>query len=92
MVVLRRHIETSRSQTDTDVQPGSVAYLGSDLKLIRIFLDVRESHPRPEAHLPDPVRGRRVSLLHGEIDVFSFGADGQPGGNGTDADIGSWDL
>ncbi len=30
--------------------------------------------------------------LHGEIDVFSFGADGQPGGTGYDADIGSWDL
>ena len=28
---------------------------------------------------------------HGEIDVFSFGADGQPGGQGNDADIGSWD-
>jgi general secretion pathway protein G len=30
--------------------------------------------------------------IHGEIDVFSFGADGQPGGTGYDADIGSWDL
>jgi len=30
--------------------------------------------------------------LRGEIDVFSFGADGQPGGTGNDADIGSWDL
>jgi general secretion pathway protein G len=28
--------------------------------------------------------------VHGEIDVFSFGADGQPGGEGNDADIGSW--
>ena len=28
---------------------------------------------------------------HGEIDVFSFGADGQPGGEGDDADIGSWE-
>jgi len=28
--------------------------------------------------------------LKGEIDVFSFGADGQPGGEGPDADIGSW--
>jgi general secretion pathway protein G len=28
--------------------------------------------------------------LHGEIDVYSFGADGQPGGEGFDADIGSW--
>jgi general secretion pathway protein G len=30
--------------------------------------------------------------LHGEIDVVSLGADGQPGGSGADADIGSWDL
>jgi general secretion pathway protein G len=30
--------------------------------------------------------------LRGEIDVFSFGADGQPGGTGIDADVGSWDL
>ena len=30
--------------------------------------------------------------LHGEIDVFSFGADGAPGGEGIDADIGSWNL
>ena len=30
--------------------------------------------------------------LHGEIDVFSLGADGAPGGDGNDADIGSWNL
>ena len=30
--------------------------------------------------------------LHGEIDIVSFGADGQPGGEGNDADIGSWTL
>ena len=29
--------------------------------------------------------------LHGEVDIFSLGADGQPGGTGEDADIGSWD-
>jgi general secretion pathway protein G len=28
--------------------------------------------------------------VKGEIDVFSFGADGQPGGEGTNADVGSW--
>jgi len=28
---------------------------------------------------------------HGEIDVFSLGADSRPGGTGMDADIGSWD-
>jgi len=27
---------------------------------------------------------------HGEVDVYSFGADGKPGGTGNDADIGSW--
>ncbi len=30
--------------------------------------------------------------VHGEIDVFSFGADGSPGGEGNDADLGSWAL
>ncbi|MGV8923079.1 MAG: type II secretion system major pseudopilin GspG [Thermomonas sp.] len=30
--------------------------------------------------------------LHGEVDIFSFGADGAPGGEGNDVDIGSWDL
>ena len=29
--------------------------------------------------------------LKGEIDVYSTGADGEPGGTGQDADIGSWD-
>lgn len=28
--------------------------------------------------------------LHGEVDVLSLGADGQAGGEGLDADIGSW--
>lgn len=30
--------------------------------------------------------------VHGEIDVYSLGADGAPGGEGNDADIGSWQL
>ncbi|WP_042883457.1 type II secretion system major pseudopilin GspG [Cupriavidus necator] len=29
--------------------------------------------------------------VRGEIDVFSFGADGQAGGSGNDADIGNWE-
>lgn len=27
---------------------------------------------------------------HGEFDILSLGADGKPGGEGTDADIGNW--
>ncbi len=30
--------------------------------------------------------------VHGEFDVFTYGADGVAGGSGADADIGSWTL
>ena len=30
--------------------------------------------------------------VRGEVDIFSYGADGQPGGTGNDADIGSWSV
>jgi general secretion pathway protein G len=44
--------------------------------------------------LPNDPWGRPYQYVNpgvkGEVDVFSFGADGQPGGEGNDADIGSW--
>jgi general secretion pathway protein G len=44
--------------------------------------------------LPADPWGRAYQYLNpgikGEIDVFSFGADGQAGGEGKNADIGSW--
>lgn len=46
--------------------------------------------------LPNDPWGRPYLFLNpgvkGEIDVFSYGADGQPGGDGPNADIGSWNL
>jgi general secretion pathway protein G len=30
--------------------------------------------------------------VHGAIDIFTLGADKQPGGEGSDADIGNWNL
>ncbi|MBN8439825.1 MAG: type II secretion system major pseudopilin GspG [Candidatus Accumulibacter sp.] len=33
-----------------------------------------------------------VPGLKGDVDVFSYGADGQQGGEGFDADIASWNL
>lgn len=30
--------------------------------------------------------------VHGEFDIFSYGANGAAGGSGADADIGSWTL
>ena len=29
---------------------------------------------------------------HGEFDIISYGADGQPGGDGENADIGNWNI
>lgn len=40
---------------------------------------------KPYQYLCPGVRG-------GDFDVFSLGADGQPGGTGENADIGNWDL
>ena len=44
--------------------------------------------------LPNDPWGRPYQYMnpgvHGEIDVLSLGADGQPGGEGGDADVGSW--
>ena len=44
--------------------------------------------------LPNDPWGRPYQYLSpgikGEVDVMSFGADGQSGGEGKDADIGSW--
>ena len=46
--------------------------------------------------LPNDPWGRPYQYLNpglrGEIDVFSFGADGVAGGEGADADVGSWNL
>jgi general secretion pathway protein G len=46
--------------------------------------------------LPSDPWGRPYQYLNpgvrGELDVFSLGADGAPGGEGSDADIGSWNL
>ncbi len=30
--------------------------------------------------------------VHGPIDIFTYGADGSPGGDGVEADIGNWTL
>ena len=30
--------------------------------------------------------------VHGEFDIFSYGADGESGGDGADADIGNWSM
>src|SRR5262245_45697683 len=52
---------------------------------------------KPDGYLQNPSqdpRGHDYQYLNpgirGEVDVFSLGSDGQPGGEGYAADIGSW--
>jgi general secretion pathway protein G len=46
--------------------------------------------------LPKDPWGKEYQYLnpgtHGAIDIFSYGADGQQGGEGENADIGNWNL
>lgn len=46
--------------------------------------------------IPKDPWGRHYLYLnpgeHGDIDVFTLGADGQEGGTGIDAEIGNWDA
>lgn len=46
--------------------------------------------------LPQDPWGRPYQYLqpgqHGPVDIYSLGADGQQGGEGTNADIGNWNL
>ncbi len=30
--------------------------------------------------------------VKGEYDIFSYGADGKPGGDGVDSDVGNWNI
>jgi general secretion pathway protein G len=63
--------------------------------LIRPTVDPLPANWRPYLEkLPNDPWGQPYQYLNpgirGEIDVFSFGADGQPGGEGKNADVGSW--
>lgn len=50
----------------------------------RPYLDLIPSDPWGRAYLYSNPG------VHSDIDVFSLGADGQPGGEGKDADVGNW--
>jgi general secretion pathway protein G len=46
--------------------------------------------------MPKDPWGRTYQYLnpgvHGTVDIYTLGADGQPGGDGASGDIGNWDL
>jgi len=71
---------------------------------LQALLSKPESEPIPTNWKPEGYIGRLPKDpwghfyqylnpgVHGEIDVYGLGADGAPGGEGNDADIGSWML
>lgn len=75
-------------------------YPSTDQGLVAL-VEKPSSNPQPNnwkvylKKLPKDPWGRDYLYLnpgqHGEIDVFTLGADGQPGGKGINAVIGNWD-
>ena len=58
-------------------------------------LDTNQINRSYIKRLPNDPWGNKYQYVipgeHGEYDLFSFGADGQAGGEGLNMDIGNWD-
>ncbi len=69
---------------------------------LRALIEKPSSEPAPRSwqpylkSLPMDPWGREYLYLnpgeHGEIDIFTYGPTGQPGGSGKNASIGNWDI
>lgn len=76
-------------------------YPSTDQGLIAL-IEKPTSNPQPRdwkaylKSLPKDPWGRDYLYLnpgqHGDVDVFTLGADGQPGGTGVNAEVGNWDA
>ncbi|CDZ78400.1 General secretion pathway protein G [Legionella massiliensis] len=76
-------------------------YPSTDQGLVAL-VEKPNSNPAPRdwkqylKSLPKDPWGRDYLYLnpgeHGDVDVFTYGADGQPGGTGINAEIGNWDA
>ena len=76
-------------QLDTGKLPNSLQDLSSNVSSVNKW-----DGPYLKSKVPkDPWDAEYIFIspgTHGEIDIISYGADGQPGGTGSDADIGNW--
>lgn len=93
-----RTLETALDQYRLDMFSFPSTQQGLDA-LVTVPDDVnRKSDYRPGGYLRggaplDPWGNRYQYRFPGEngvVDIYSFGADGEPGGEGLDADIGNW--
>jgi len=77
------------------------SYPSTDQGLLSL---VKKPNITPEPHnwsqylkaVPKDPWGREYLYLnpgeHGEIDIFTYGADGKPGGEGKNAELGNWNA
>ena len=92
--VLEQAVETYRLDNlafPTD-QQGLEALVGAPADLARPERYREGGYVRrlPTDPWGNPYQYRRSSAHGGQFDVFSFGADGNAGGEGDDADLGNW--
>lgn len=76
-------------------------YPSTDQGLIAL-VEKPDTNPVPQSwqsylkSLPKDPWGRDYLYLnpgeHGDVDVFTLGADGQPGGTGINAEVGNWNA
>jgi general secretion pathway protein G len=76
-------------QLDTGKTPNSLQDLSSNVS----SLDKWDG-PYLKSKVPKDPWGNEYIFIspgtHGDFDIICYGANGQPGGTGTDADIGNW--
>lgn len=76
-------------------------YPSTDQSLVAL-VEKPDTNPVPQSwqsylkSLPKDPWGRDYLYLnpgeHGDVDVFTLGADGQPGGTGINAEVGNWNA
>ena len=93
--VLERADDARVTAARTDINNLVQAAQGLQSLLVKPTTGAIPSNWKPYVDkLPNDPWGQPYQYLNpgirGEIDVFSFGADGQPGGEGKNADVGSW--
>jgi general secretion pathway protein G len=79
-------ITTIVKAIEADSTAGSGKYPSNSEGLSKVNVEVKRDPWGNEYQYNNPGRGEEP------FEVFSFGADGEPGGEGYDADIYSWDI
>ena len=97
-MILGRDPASSRIAAALKVRAGKdlPAFLGDLLALSGVITSYSIHYTKLYDKVPKDPWGSAYLYIspgaHGEYDLYSYGPDGQPGGEGQNADIGNWDL